>query len=372
MKIVSGIKYIHVYSVQIFDLIMPFLGQALSNNLLRLFANTNWGFYIDDKIFPKSTFKGYSHIPVTRFRDPDEQQEAVSQITNIMLGALPGIERSDLSSFEWCLNEITDNVLVHSSSKVGGIVQVTTFNKFSKKIQFVVADAGSGIPKSLKQNKIYRSAPDTELLDISRREGITRDNKIGQGNGLFGCFEICDKSLGSFNLVSGYASLTLMYKNSRSFYTKKEISPYEGTLVVATIDFSQKNLLSNALKFNGKAKSFIDMVELKHESEDEEILYYNLSDDYIYFGSRHGGSFVRNKLLNLFRISGFKYAVVSFENINLISSSFADEAFGKMIFEIGESDFLEKFSFININPLVKEILDKSILQRLSVNKSSML
>jgi hypothetical protein len=29
MKIVSGIKYIHVYSVQIFDLIMPFLGQAL-------------------------------------------------------------------------------------------------------------------------------------------------------------------------------------------------------------------------------------------------------------------------------------------------------------------------------------------------------
>jgi hypothetical protein len=30
MKIVSGIKYIHVYSVQIFDLIMPFLGQALA------------------------------------------------------------------------------------------------------------------------------------------------------------------------------------------------------------------------------------------------------------------------------------------------------------------------------------------------------
>jgi subtilisin family serine protease/photosystem II stability/assembly factor-like uncharacterized protein len=37
MKIVSGIKYIHVYSVQIFDLIMPFLGQALFISVLICF-----------------------------------------------------------------------------------------------------------------------------------------------------------------------------------------------------------------------------------------------------------------------------------------------------------------------------------------------
>lgn len=67
-----------------------------------------------------------------------------------MLGAIPELERTDFAAFEWAVNELTDNVLVHSESTVGGLVQVSTFVKFSKRVQFVVADAGIGIPTSLR------------------------------------------------------------------------------------------------------------------------------------------------------------------------------------------------------------------------------
>ena len=48
------------------------------------------------------------------------------------------MRRADFAAFEWSVNELTDNVLVHSEPRIGGIVQVSTFHKMSKRVQFVV------------------------------------------------------------------------------------------------------------------------------------------------------------------------------------------------------------------------------------------
>lgn len=97
-----------------------------------LFKNTNWGYFLDPDLFNPSTFKGHTSISATQYQTPAEQL-AVNRIVNVMLGAIPKLERADFAAFEWAVNEITDNVLVHSDSSVGGLVQVSTFAKFRKR-----------------------------------------------------------------------------------------------------------------------------------------------------------------------------------------------------------------------------------------------
>lgn len=102
------------------------------DKLNRLIKNTNWAYLIDPRRFDPSTYKGASRIPATGYASPREQQKVVNQIIDVVLGSLPDPSRHDIAAFEWCLNEITDNVLVHSNSPIGGLIQVSTFKKQKK------------------------------------------------------------------------------------------------------------------------------------------------------------------------------------------------------------------------------------------------
>ena len=112
-------------------------------NLRRLFLNTNWANLIEFRQFPESTFRGYRQVPVKKFTNANEQHEAVSGILRILLSALSNFDRADLRAIEWAINEITDNVINHSRSPVGGFVQVTNFPGVSRRVEFAVCDAGS-------------------------------------------------------------------------------------------------------------------------------------------------------------------------------------------------------------------------------------
>jgi anti-sigma regulatory factor (Ser/Thr protein kinase) len=65
---------------------------------------------------------------------------------NAILGAIPDLDRKNLAALEWSINEITDNVLNHSRSTIGGLVQVSTFQGATQRVEYIVADAGVGIP----------------------------------------------------------------------------------------------------------------------------------------------------------------------------------------------------------------------------------
>jgi hypothetical protein len=98
------------------------------------------------------------------FTSADDQQKAVNRIVNAMLGAIPDLQRKDLAAVEWSVNEITDNVLNHSQSGIGGLVQVSTFQKARKRVEYIVADAGVGIPKTLRGTHTDLTS-DAEALD---------------------------------------------------------------------------------------------------------------------------------------------------------------------------------------------------------------
>lgn len=330
--------------------------------LFNLFKNTGWAYFLDTENYSTSTFRGHTRIPATQYITSADQQHAVNRIVNVILGAIPDIHRNDFAAFEWAINEITDNVLVHSESVIGGLVQVSTFQRSKKRVQFVVADAGLGIPRTLKE--AYPEISDIDALDKAIKEGVTRDKKIGQGNGLFGTYEICAKSGGSFSLYSGHAKLEFSEKNGLSI--KNEKIPYAGTLVIAELDFSKPRLLEEALKIKGKQYQPLDYIETKYETTSDGKVYFSLVNEAQSFGSRVSGRPVRNKLSNLIQMTGEQRIIIDFAEIALVSSSFADEVFGKLFLEYGAIRFSQKFELINVMDTVQLLINKAISQRLQV------
>lgn len=331
----------------------------ITEKLKRLFLNANWAHIIDPINFGKSNFRGLKQVPTTQYTNCDEQFQAVNSIMDNILGSLEGFSRGDIAAIEWALNEVTDNVINHSESKVGGFVQLSTFQRNLKRVEYVVCDAGVGIPKSLRQAKPELSS-DSDAIHQSIQEGVTRNKTSNQGNGLFGTFQISCVSEGYLEIHSGNGSL--IYNKKDGLHIKTEQIPFNGTLLIACIDYSNPDLLGDALKFGGKPHYPLDFIENKFEDERGKIKFI-MKEETASFGSRRAAEPINTKLKNLARICANSRICIDFDNIAVVSSSFADEVFGKLFVEMGPLLFMQKFEFINISETVKNLIDRSITLR---------
>ena len=327
--------------------------------LVRLFQNANWANLIDPRRYDEGHFRGHSQLPATQYRTPTEQQQLVDQLVQAVLAATSNCERSEIQAFEWAINEVTDNVIVHAKSACGGLVQFSNFFR-RRHIMFAVADAGMSIPATLREGHPDITT-DTEALDQALREGVTRDPSIGQGNGLFGTYQICQKGGGSFVLDSRYAYATYSPKNG--LHIRNQQIPYDGTLVVAELDFSQPGLLEDALKIGGKIKQPVDFIETHYESDDGQSLRFRIADEAKSFGSRAAGEPLRKRLENLAKMTSNNRIEIDFEGIPLISSSFADEVIAKLFMQFGPVNFMQRFQVVNADWTLMELIDKAIKQR---------
>lgn len=340
-----------------------FLNLPEDKALQRLFQNSNWAHIISPRQYDQSAFRGHSQVPATQYKNTDDQFKAVNRIANAILGAIPDLERNDFAALEWSINELTDNVLVHSQSPVGGFVQVSTFQSRAKRLLFMVADAGVGIPTSLREGYGEISS-DADALDKAIREGVTRDKSIGQGNGLFGSYQICSGSKGVFQLESGYGKLS--YSERDGLRISAEKIPYEGTLVVAEINFSVPHLLEEALKFDGKKYSPLDHIEKYYEHPIDDLIVFKISQETTSFGSRVAGTPLRRRLLNIAKMCPDQPVVIDFSDVALVSSSFADEVIAKLFVEVGPISFMTRFKLNGVSPTVKSLIDRAIAQRVAV------
>ena len=331
--------------------------------LSRHFQNTNWAALLDPAKYSPSTVKGTTILPATQFFDIDGQQRAVNSIIDGVLSVTKNIDRRAFAAFEWSVNEITDNVLVHSQSDVGGIVQMSTFTRRTKRIEYVVVDAGVGIPKTLRQAHPTLKS-DAEALDQAVKEGVTRDKTLGQGNGLYGSYRVCSEGEGIFHLQSAHAKL--VFTRGKGLQITTEKVPFEGTLIDAQVNFSDPTLLREALKFGGQVHvPSADYVELRYENSDTEEVRFVVLKEAPSFRSRLGGTPVRYRLLNLAGMYPAQKIIIDFADVPLVSSSFADEVFGKLFLEMGPIAFLQRFEFVNLPMLVRQLIDRAISQRLS-------
>ena len=340
-----------------FELILP-----KEERLRRIFINANWAHMIDSVNYENPSSRGITQVPITQFFTIEEQSAAVNTILNVMLASQTGFSRNDLAAIEWSLNEITDNVINHANSDVGGFLQLTTTRKNRKRVEYVVCDAGMGIPNSLRSG-LHNITTDIQALDFAIKEGHTR-NETFQGNGLFGAYELSRISEGFMEIHSGYASLRHTKKSGTHIRIEK--TPFIGTLIVSSIDYSNHDLLEKALRFNGKDHHPVDFIETNFETSSGDILFI-MKDEAFSFGSRMAAVPVGTKLKNLAALSGQSEVIIDFTGVFVISSSFADEVFGKLFVTMGAIIFMEKFKFRNLENTVKNLIDRAIKLRSSTN-----
>ena len=107
-----------------------------------------------------------------------------------------------LHGIEYGLNEISDNVLVHStkmqSEHVEGYVMAQVHRQ-SNKVAIAVYDDGIGIPDSLRSGGVA-FADTKEAIQLALSKGVTDGN--GAGNGLWLLDSIVDAASGSLDIQS--------------------------------------------------------------------------------------------------------------------------------------------------------------------------
>ena len=249
-------------------------------------------------------------------------------------------------------------MLTHAESSIGGIVQLSRLGR-KKLLEIAVVDHGLSIPQTLRSgSQKHLEDPDTLLSSV--QEGVTRDTTLGQGNGLFGTYELARFSGGFLNLYSGYASLRL----DQSVVSKQpEAIPFPGTLLVAGLRYSDPTTLAKALRFQGRHHEPSDSLELRYELNDENIIYLRVVDEVDSFRSRPAAEPLRTRVENLRRMVSHNRIVLDFESISLISSSFADELIGKLFVRLGPTDFMGAIVIQGASPINRSLIDRAILQR---------
>jgi hypothetical protein len=136
-----------------------------------------------------------------------------------------------------------------------------------------------------------------------------------------------------------------------------------GTFVRASINYSFEGLLEKALVFKGKPHDpAFNFVERMYQTKGADIEFI-VAKELTAFGSREAGRFARNKVENLMdnRTCPVEF---DFSDVRLISSSFADEVFGKLFAELGALRFGQLCKFKNVDTTVQKLIDRAIEQRL--------
>ena len=332
------------------------------DKLRRLFINCGWANLLAPRQFKECGIEISDNIPVIRFIDHTKQDAIVNQCVDRLLKQIEHLKREDLRAVEWTVNEICDNVMNHSKSRIGGLFQLNIC-RIAREVEFMVADAGIGIPDSLRSIKNHEWT-DEIALEQCIKQGVTRDPNFGQGNGLYGSFEMAAISGGAFHINSGHAHLVLT--RGGHVQVKHDKQRFSGTLVLCAINFSQNAILEQALAFKGENYHMVDLVELKYEI-DENTLLFSMRSEADSLGSRRSGFEIRRKMSNLLIMNGHMRILCDMDGIGVMSSSFADEVFGKLAREFGPSTYRERVALTNLSVINEKIIAKAIEQRLAVS-----
>ncbi len=275
--------------------------------------------------------------------------DCISRTTKCETGVLQGLP--------WCINEVLDNVLVHSGENRGYVM--AQYHRKKKKLAICVFDCGMGIFNSLSCSN---HSPKTEIdaLTLALQEG-TGDGK-GQGNGLFGLHQIVMENGGKLSLTSGKSSI--MLKNGVITKHNSDIvinEHHQGTIVDFQLDLSKKIDIESALKSIGGYDGFD--IRIDNMYQDDDTIKYDVFENSRGTGTRIAGAELRNDVINTI-IRTQAPISLDFSSVKTCSSSFIDEFIAKLITEIGFVEFNKTIKIINMNDFVSHLCNRAIAMRL--------
>ena len=105
-------------------------------------------------------------LPIIEMFDSESIHAVYKNVVD-MLKMQMDIELGVLQIFSYCLYEILDNVITHSTKSCGMVV--LKYSPEDAKIQIMVVDDGIGIHRSLTQNEIYKDVSEEEYPALARK-----------------------------------------------------------------------------------------------------------------------------------------------------------------------------------------------------------
>jgi anti-anti-sigma regulatory factor len=333
------------------------------SNMPKYLKNTN---FENPKLPSKSSTNRYSNIldKIWTFNDGAEVNLLVNGIKNSIRKSIV-CEKGILDAIDWGLNEVMDNVIQHSGINKGFVM--SQVQKSSKNLNVCIFDYGHGIYNTLK-NTQYKPKNAADAISLCVQEGVTRDKKIGQGNGLWGLYNMVTLNGGHLTIISGKGGLNFNQKD-KEIYSYKDIILLNNKNQATNINFHlnlAKNIsIKEALKGYELTDLFVESLE-----NDYGQYIYKISEAASGTGTRQSAIAIKNEILNIQKQTQ-KPIALDFSNIGIISSSFADELIAKLIIDLGYYQFQNTFRLINMNPTIQSILHRSIGMRFAdtfVNK----
>lgn len=295
---------------------------------------------------------------IWKFKNSDEVHLLVNGILADIRKSLecePGV----IDACTWGLNEIMDNVIQHSEANLGFIMAVV--HKTTKNINISIFDYGIGIYTSLRQSENnYNPKSAADAISLAIQEGVTRDKKVGQGNGMWGLYNIVNLNSGHMSIISGKGGLIL---NDGHIKTYTEILMLSKRQQATTVNFHLNLDKDISIKEALGGHELIDMY-IENMEDDNDRLIFKISEAASGTGTRQSGLKIKNEVINLYK-KAKKPVIIDFDDVGIISSSFADEFIGKLVVELGFYQFQQLFTLINMNATIQTIVQRSLSQRMS-------
>jgi hypothetical protein len=297
---------------------------------------------------------------VIKFND-EFDVKFISESLLLQLQKLVVCKQGVLIGISWCLNEIMDNVLNHSNSISGYLM--CQIQRKNHTISLSVFDNGIGLYNSLKDS-VYSPKDTIHAIKLSTEEGVTRDITLGQGNGMWGLKKIVLDNKGSLSVISGSGAVIYDYNESYNERTYMSLAYPSKTFNTTLLDISFN--FKNTINISSALGNYEPYEFITRKNEELEIAEGTLKVDValvtVGTGTRKAAKEVRNYLINLHNTEG-KKILIDFVNIDMITSSYADELVGKLTVIFGLNRFDDSFNVINCKQIVYEIINKAIFQR---------
>lgn len=296
---------------------------------------------------------------VWRFDNAREQTNLVNAMV-LELDKVARLAKGVKQCFEWCLNEVTDNVLNHSRPEGGahGYVMVQ-YVPAESRLKTCVFDTGIGLQASFAGSKYSPETPE-EAIRLAVGKGIS--NGKGQGNGLWGLHEMVKVSKrGKLHIRS--AGAEYLFDPSRSVESTRPAETLRGFAGTTTVDFQMVcSEVTSLQDLFGADYVSVDLWQEAREQADGSLLLKvaELAEGY---GSRESARRVRHVVENAIE-NDHKFVVLDFAGVDRCSSSFADELVAKLVVRYGVLNYANVFRVVNLSGLVQGLANLSAAQRL--------
>ena len=251
-----------------------------------------------------------------------------------------------------------DNVLVHSGAGYGFVM--VQYHQGKNAIAICVYDSGIGIYNSLRHSE-HQPLAAIDAITLAVQEGV--GDGLGQGNGLFGLYQIVSDNNGALTITSGPASVMWSaQKEMKKFTNLPFISKrYNATTIDYRLNLSNTINIQKAFKSIGGFDGFD--VRLDYMIQDDNTMKYDVFKNSIGTATREAGSYLRNDILNTITRAQTGL-ILDFAGVRTVSSSFADELVAKLVLKLGLIKFNQLIRMINVNENVKFLCERSVYMRI--------